>query len=58
MEVNLKLPDGESQIGCLSDVFYVPSLAYNLLSVAKSEKLERVYNLVKQKDKSLMIMES
>ena len=35
VEVNLKLPDGGSQIGSLSDVLYVPSLAYNLLSVAK-----------------------
>ena len=35
MEVNLKLPDGGSQIGNLSEVLYVPSLSYNLLSVAK-----------------------
>jgi hypothetical protein len=36
VEVKLKLPSGESKIGRLSDVLYVPSLAYNLLSVAKA----------------------
>ena len=35
VEVKLKLPDGGSKIGRLSDVLYVPTLAYNLLSVAK-----------------------
>ena len=35
VELKLKLPDEESRIGRLSDVLYVPSLAYNLLSVAK-----------------------
>ena len=35
VEVRLKLPHGESRIGQLSDVLYVPSLAFNLLSVSK-----------------------
>ena len=36
VEVKLKLFCGESKIGRLSDVLYVPTLAYNLLSVAKA----------------------
>ena len=36
VEVKLKLPGGESKIGRLNKVLYVPSLAYNLLSVAKA----------------------
>ena len=35
-EVNLKLPGGKSKVGRLSDVLYVPTLAYNLLSVTKA----------------------
>ena len=35
VELKLKLPGGESQIGRLSDVLYVPDLAYNLLSISK-----------------------
>ena len=35
VEVKLNLPRGESNIGRLSDVLYMPTLAYNLLSVAK-----------------------
>ena len=35
VEVRLKLPHGESRIGQLSDVLYVLSLAFNLLSVSK-----------------------
>ena len=35
-EVNLKLPGGKSKVGILSDVLYVPTLAYNLLSVTKA----------------------
>ena len=33
--VKLKLPGGKTKIGRLSDVLYVPELAYNLLSVPK-----------------------
>ena len=36
VEVRLKLPGAESRIGRLSEVLYVPTLAYNLLSVAKA----------------------
>ena len=36
VEVKLKLPGGESKIGRLGEVLYVPTLAYNLLSVAKA----------------------
>ena len=35
VEVKLKLSSGESRVGRLSEVLYVPSLAYNLLRVAK-----------------------
>ena len=35
VEVRLKLPHGESRIGQLSDKLYVPSLAFNLLSMSK-----------------------
>jgi len=35
VEVKLKLLSGESRVGRLSEVLYVPTLAYNLLSVAK-----------------------
>ena len=35
VEVELKLPGEESKVGRLSNVLYVPTLAYNLLSVAK-----------------------
>ena len=35
VEVELKLPGGESIIGRLHEVLHVPALAYNLLSVAK-----------------------
>jgi len=34
--MKLKLPGRESKIGRLSDVLYIPSLAYYLLSVAKA----------------------
>ena len=34
-ELELELPGGESKIGRLNEVLYVPTLAYNLLSVAK-----------------------
>lgn len=34
VEVKLKLPGEESKIGRLNEVLYVPTLAYNLLSVA------------------------
>lgn len=34
VEVKLKLSSGESRVGRLSEVLYVPSLAYNLLRVA------------------------
>ena len=36
VEVKLKLPGGESKFGRLGEVLYVPTLAYNLLSVAKA----------------------
>jgi hypothetical protein len=36
VEVKLELPGGESKIGRLNEVLYVPTLAYNLLSVAKA----------------------
>ena len=36
MEVKLNLPDGKSRVGRLSEVLFVPTLAYNLLSVAKA----------------------
>ena len=36
VEVKLKLPSERSKIGRLSEVLYVPTLAYNLLSVAKA----------------------
>ena len=36
VEVKLELPGGESKIGRLNKVLYVPTLAYNLLSVAKA----------------------
>ena len=36
VEVKLKLPSGESKIGLSGEVLYVPTLAYNLLSVAKA----------------------
>lgn len=36
VELKLKLPDGETKIGRLSDVLYVPTLSYNLLSVPKT----------------------
>ena len=36
VEVKLKLPGGKSKVGRLSDVLYVPTLAYNLLSVTKA----------------------
>ena len=32
VEVKLKLPGEESKVGRLNEVFYVPTLAYNLLS--------------------------
>ena len=35
VEMKLEVPGGESKIGRLSEVLYVPTLAYNLLSVAK-----------------------
>ena len=36
VEVKLNLPGGKSNTGRLSEVLYVPSLAYNLLSVPKA----------------------
>ena len=36
VEVKLNLPDGKSRVGRLSEVLFVPTLAYNLLSVAKA----------------------
>ena len=35
VELKLKLPGGQSKIGRLDEVLYVPTLAYNLLSVPK-----------------------
>ncbi len=35
VKLKLKLPGGETKTGRLSDVLYVPELAYNLLSVPK-----------------------
>ena len=42
VELKLKLPDGETKIGRLSDVLYVPTLSYNLLSVPKSAEAGNV----------------
>ena len=36
VEIKLELPGGESKIGRLNEVLYVPTLPYNLLSVAKA----------------------
>ena len=36
VELKLKLPEGETKIGRLSDVLCVPTLSYNLLSVPKT----------------------
>ena len=36
VEVKLELPGGGSRIGRLNEVLYVPTLAYNLLSVSKA----------------------
>ena len=38
VEVRLKLPGAELRIGRLSEVLYVPTLGYNLLSVAKAKE--------------------
>ena len=42
IEVKLKLPGGESKIGRLGEVLYVPTLAYNLLSVAKATEARKM----------------
>ena len=42
MEVKLKLLGEESKVGRLNEVFYVPTLAYNLLSVAKVTEAGKV----------------
>ena len=42
VEVKLKLPGEESKIGRLNEVLYVPTLAYNLLSVAKVTEAGKV----------------
>ena len=36
VELKLKIPNGETKIGRLSDVLYVPTLSYNLLSIPKT----------------------
>ena len=40
--MKLKLPGEESKIGRLNEIFYVPTLAYNLLSVAKVTEARKV----------------
>ena len=42
IEVKLKLPGGESKIGRLGEVLYVPTLAYNLLSVTKATEARKM----------------
>ena len=56
VEVKLKLPSGESKIGRLSDVLYVPTLAYNLLSVAKVTEAGKQFSLEKNKGNLLTVM--
>ena len=41
VSLKLKLLEGEFEIGRLSDVLYVPKLAYNLLSVPRVTELEK-----------------
>ena len=47
VEVKLKLPGGESKIGRLSEVLYVPTLAYNLLNVAKATEGGKIITFAK-----------
>ena len=42
VEVKQKVPDEESKVGRLNKVLYVPTLAYNLLSVAKVTEAGKV----------------
>lgn len=42
VEVRLKLPGEESKVGRLNEVLYVPTLAYNLLNVAKATEAGKV----------------
>ena len=45
VEVKLELPGGESKIGRQNEVLYVPTLAYNLLSVAKTTEAGKTVTL-------------
>lgn len=40
--MRLKLPGEESKVGRLNEVLYVPTLAYNLLNVAKATEAGKV----------------
>ena len=42
VEVKLKLSGEKSKVGRLNEVLYVPTLAYNLLSVAKATEAGKV----------------
>ena len=49
VEVKLKQSDGEYRVGRLGEVLHVPTLAYNLLSVAKSTEAGNVINFSETK---------
>ena len=58
VEVRLKLPHGESRIGQLSDVLYVPSLAFNLLSMSKiTEALRQRERFSMMKERKLQLLQ-
>ena len=45
--LNLMLPDGNTKIGMLSDVLYVPALTYNLVSVIKATEMGKTVSFDK-----------
>ena len=51
VELKLKLPDGETKIGRLADVLYVPTLSYNLLSVPKTTEAGNIVQFSETKGK-------
>ena len=53
VSLKLKLPEGEFKTGILSDVLYVPKLAYNLLSMPKVTELEKEVTFDELQDHNL-----
>ena len=55
--MRLKLPGEESKVGRLNEVLYVPTLAYNLLSVAKATEAGKVITFGETQGESSMVKE-